>query len=65
MKVVHEDQYFMVIDDFLPEAIFQQVYDFVCMRDYKHINTQNKVSRVWRIRDGFPLRSVSSFFKSY
>jgi hypothetical protein len=65
MKVFHEDQYFMVIDDFLPESIFQQVYDFVCMRDYKHINTQDKVSRVWRVRDGFPLRSVSSFFKSY
>lgn len=65
MKIVHKDSHFIVIDDFLPEEVFQKVYDFVCIRDYKHINTQEKVSRVWRVRDGFPLRSTKSYFRTY
>lgn len=55
----------MVIDDFLPNDILNSVYDFVCMRDYKYINTRGAVARVWRMHDGFPLRSVDSYFKSY
>ena len=65
MKVVYRGDGFIVIDDFLDFDLFNKLYDFVCMRDYKHINTEGKVAKVWRLRDGFPLRSVDSYFKSY
>lgn len=48
----------LLYDDFLPEDDFQAVLDSVRQLDYKHINTRDKISRVWRIGDGFPLRSV-------
>jgi Rps23 Pro-64 3,4-dihydroxylase Tpa1-like proline 4-hydroxylase len=65
MRVVHKESHFIVIDDFLPDDVFNSIYDFICMRDYKHINAHGAVARVWRLRDGFPLRSVDSYFKCY
>lgn len=65
MKIAYQDDGFIVIDDFIEPSLFESLYDFVCMRDYKHINTEGKVTKVWRLRDGFPLRSVDSYFKSY
>jgi hypothetical protein len=52
----------VVYDDFLPEDIYQQVYHFACVSDYERINTHGRVKKVWRIRDGFPLRSLLNLY---
>ncbi len=49
-----------VYDDFLPPELFERLYSYACEIDYKHINTADNVARVWRLRDGFPLRSAQS-----
>src|SRR4029077_12547911 len=48
--------------DFLPEDDWQRLYHYACTSDYEHINTSGKVQRVWRLRDGFPLRSAFNLF---
>lgn len=65
MKVVLKTDDILVVDDFLDMHTFDHLYDYVCKRDYKHINTEGQVAKVWRLRDGFPLRSVESYFRSY
>ena len=51
-----------VFDDFLPQDVFERLFDFVSQIDYQHINTQGKVNRVWDLSNGFPLRSERSVF---
>ncbi|WP_437569832.1 2OG-Fe(II) oxygenase [Sorangium sp. So ce542] len=52
----------IVIDDFLSEPVYDEIYEFLCATDYEHINTKGKVARVWRVRDGFPLRTSLNLF---
>jgi len=52
----------IVFDDFLPEDTYQKLYHYACTADYEHINTTGKIQRVWRLRDGFPLRSQFNLF---
>ncbi len=52
----------IVYDDFLPEDVFEQIYNFAVEADYNHINTTGKISRVWNIDNGFPLRSAENYF---
>jgi hypothetical protein len=52
----------VVLDNFLPEPLYDEVYEYLCGADYEHINTKGKVARVWRVRDGFPLRTSLDLF---
>jgi len=52
----------VVFDDFLPEDVYNQIYHYACIADYERINTRGKVQKVWRLRDGFPLRSLFSLY---
>ncbi|MEO8836251.1 MAG: GlcNAc-transferase family protein [Caldimonas sp.] len=52
----------IVIDDFLPEAEYRELFDFVSRMDYQYINTQGTVRRVWDLSNGFPLRSDKNLF---
>jgi Rps23 Pro-64 3,4-dihydroxylase Tpa1-like proline 4-hydroxylase len=61
-RKVFESVHGIVFDDFLPEDLYQKLYHYACTADYEHINTTSKVQRVWRIRDGFPLRSQFNLF---
>ena len=56
-RKVFESPHGIVFDDFLPEETFERLYRYACGMDYERINTQGKIQRVWRLRDGFPLRS--------
>jgi hypothetical protein len=61
-RKVFESPHGIVFDDFLPEETYQKLYHYACTSDYEHINTHGKVQRVWRLRDGFPLRSLLNLF---
>jgi hypothetical protein len=61
-RKVFESVHGVVFDDFLPEDVYQKLYHYACTADYEHINTTGKIQRVWRIRDGFPLRSQFNLF---
>jgi hypothetical protein len=61
-RKVFESIHGIVFDDFLPEELYQKLYHYACTADYEHINTTGKIQRVWRIRDGFPLRSQFNLF---
>jgi hypothetical protein len=61
-RKVFESIHGIVFDDFLPEDVYQKLYHYACTADYEHINTTGKTQRVWRIRDGFPLRSQFNLF---
>ncbi|MDQ6684524.1 MAG: 2OG-Fe(II) oxygenase, partial [Pseudomonadota bacterium] len=52
----------IVIDDFLPEEQFQELFDFASRMDYGYINTTGTVRRVWDLSSGFPLRSEKNLF---
>ena len=52
----------IVIDDFLGEAEYRELFDFVSRMDYQYINTQGTVRRVWDLSNGFPLRSDKNLF---
>ncbi len=61
-RKVFESIHGIVFDDFLPEDLYQKLYHYACTADYEHINTTGKIQRVWRLRDGFPLRSQFTLF---
>jgi hypothetical protein len=61
-RKVFESPSGVVFDDFLPENLYQKVYHYACVSDYERINTRGRVKKVWRIRDGFPLRSLLNLF---
>jgi hypothetical protein len=61
-RKIFESIHGIVFDDFLPEDVYQKLYHYACTADYEHINTTGKIQRVWRIRDGFPLRSQFNLF---
>jgi hypothetical protein len=61
-KKVLESKQAIVFDDFLPEEIYQRVNQFALKTDYRHINTNGRMSRAWHIHDGFPLRSLLDLF---
>jgi len=61
-RKVFESAHGLVFDDFLPEEAYQKLYDYACTSDYEHINTSGKVKRVWRLRDGYPLRGLLNLF---
>jgi hypothetical protein len=61
-RKIFESIHGIVFDDFLPEDLYQKLYHYACAADYEHINTTGKIQRVWRIRDGFPLRSQFNLF---
>jgi GT2 family glycosyltransferase len=52
----------MVIDDFLPEAQYEELFDYASRMDYQYINTSGTVRRVWDLSSGFPLRSEKNLF---
>lgn len=57
-RKVFESCHGVVFDDFLPEEAYQKVHSYVCAADYERINAHGKIQKVWRLRDGFPLRSL-------
>lgn len=61
-RKIFESVHGIVFDDFLPEDLYQKLYLHACTADYEHINTTGKIQRVWRLRDGFPLRSQFTLF---
>src|SRR5690606_4043083 len=61
-KKVVESPQAIIIDDFLPEDVYQRIYQFTLKADYERINAQGKVARAWHLQDGFPLRSVANMF---
>lgn len=61
-KKVLENKQVIVYDDFLPEDVYEKLYNYALCCDYDYINVGKKVSRVWRMRDGFPLRSSRNLF---
>jgi hypothetical protein len=63
LRVVHADDSFMVVDDFLPEDKYRSLRDFLISADYKHINSSGTISRAWHLQDGFPLRSETSWIQ--
>jgi Rps23 Pro-64 3,4-dihydroxylase Tpa1-like proline 4-hydroxylase len=62
MRKVFESDQAIVFDDFLPEDIYQRVYDYALKTDYEYINTKGKIARAWHLQDGFPLRSLMNLF---
>jgi hypothetical protein len=58
---VFESKGAVVIDNFLPEAMYRSLHQHMLRADYHYINT-SKVSRAWHIHDGFPLGSDESAF---
>lgn len=61
-KKVLETPGCVVYDDFLPEEAYNKLYDFMTQAEYSHINTQNKVKKVWDLTNGFPLRTERNIF---
>jgi Rps23 Pro-64 3,4-dihydroxylase Tpa1-like proline 4-hydroxylase/GT2 family glycosyltransferase/peroxiredoxin len=61
-KKVFESNQAVIYDDFLPEALYQKLYDHAVKTDYEHINLNGKVTRAWHVHDGFPLRSLMNLF---
>ncbi|MBY0406411.1 MAG: 2OG-Fe(II) oxygenase, partial [Rickettsiales bacterium] len=52
----------VVFDNFLPDDVYQRLYEWAQMADYEYINTHGKVTRAWHVHDGFPLRSTKNVF---
>lgn len=63
-KKVFETEGGAVYDDFLPEDVYEAIYQWALKADYEYINTTGKVNRAWHINDGFPLRTTSAQFYS-
>ena len=61
-RKAYESVHAVVFDNFLPEESWRNLYDYACKANYEHINTTGKIHRVWRLRDGFPLRTVFNLF---
>ncbi|MBV8938484.1 MAG: hypothetical protein JO089_01420, partial [Alphaproteobacteria bacterium] len=59
---VMETEDVVVYDDFLPEELYQHIYNFATETDYQYINTHGTVKRVWDLSSGFPLRNDKSIF---
>lgn len=57
-RLVFESEHGLVFDDFLPEETYRRLQHYAGTADYERINVQGKTHRVWRLRDGFPLRSA-------
>jgi Rps23 Pro-64 3,4-dihydroxylase Tpa1-like proline 4-hydroxylase len=53
----------VVIDNFLPMQLFEEVFRFCNSIDYSMVHT-NKVRKVWRLHDGLPLHSETYHYKS-
>jgi hypothetical protein len=51
-----------VYDDFLPQDVYDRLFDFVSQMDYEYINTQGKVNRAWDLSNGFPLHSENTVY---
>lgn len=60
--ILWQSEHAIVMDNFLSEEDYQALYDYSTQIDYKHINTQGKVARVWDLHNGFPLRNMESAF---
>lgn len=61
-KKVFESEQVIIMDDFLPQDIYEKLHQYVLKTDYEYINMQGKISRAWHIHDGFPLRSKQNAF---
>lgn len=61
-RKVFESKEAIVFDDFLPEDVYQRMYDFAIKSDYQRINTHGTVARAWCVEDGFPFRSSYNYF---
>lgn len=57
-RLVFESAHGIAFDDFLPEETFRRLQHHACTSEYERINAQGRTRRVWRLRDGFPLRSA-------
>lgn len=53
--ITYENDQYLVLDNFMPEKMALEMYDYCCMSNYRHINTSGYFDRAFRIRDGFPL----------
>lgn len=60
--ISYQSDNLMVVDNFLPQQTYEALYEYSVLTDYKHINTQGQVSRVWTLDNGFPLRSMNESF---
>jgi len=56
---VLDSQQVIVLDDFLPEDVFQTVYDYVLTTDYERITSSGGP---WYTHDAFPLLSVKNVY---
>jgi Rps23 Pro-64 3,4-dihydroxylase Tpa1-like proline 4-hydroxylase len=63
IKVLETNQ-IIIYDDFLSAEEIERVYRDFLRSDFSYINTTGKVSRAWKIRDGFPLRGNNLFYYS-
>src|SRR5215510_2219292 len=61
-RKVFESKQAVIFDNFLPEDVYQRVNQFALRTDYRHINTNGRISRAWHIHDGFPFRSLLDLF---
>lgn len=59
---VFESEQIVVYDNFLPEDDFEKIHEYMLREKYVHINTSGSIGRVWKIRDGFPLRGEFNLF---
>ncbi len=53
----------IVVDDFLPEAAFADVFRFCNAADYTMVHAA-KVQKVWRLHDGLPLRGDTFHYRT-
>lgn len=61
-RKVMDNELFIVYDDFLPEDEYKRIYDFCRHTNYQHVNAGAvSVSSIFRIHDGFPLRSKEGY----
>lgn len=61
-KKMFESPAGIVFDDFLPQDVYNRIYNWALTTEYERINTHGKTTRAWHLQDGFPLRSSNNFF---
>lgn len=54
----------VVFDNFLPNASFKDIFNYVSLDDYNLVHTHGQFKKVWRLNDGFPLRGGTIFYKA-
>jgi len=60
-KKVFESSTAIVLDDFLPQSVFEKVHNYVLTADYERINKTG--TGIWHVHDGFPLKSEPCYYR--